>query len=41
MTVRKTVDTLIATFCIENSHQLLHQDRDFSHFEKHLGLRVL
>ena len=41
ITVRKTIDTIIATFCIENGHQLLHQDRDFSHFEKHLGLRVL
>lgn len=41
ITVRKTIDTIIATFCIENDHQLLHQDRDFSHFQKHLGLRTL
>ena len=41
ITVRKTIDTIIATFCIENDHQLLHQDRDFAHFETHLGLRAL
>jgi predicted nucleic acid-binding protein len=40
-TVRKTVDCLIATFCLENDHTLLHRDRDFDAFEKHLGLRVL
>jgi len=41
ITVRKTIDCLVATFCIENNHQLLHRDRDFDAFEKHLGLRVL
>jgi predicted nucleic acid-binding protein len=41
VTVRKTVDCIIATFCIEEGHQLLHQDSDFDHFEKHLGLRVV
>lgn len=41
VTVRKTIDTIIATFCIEYGHQLLHQDRDFFYFEKHLGLRVV
>ena len=40
-TVRKTIDCLIATFCLENDHTLLHRDRDFDAFEKHLGLRVL
>ena len=40
-TVHKTVDCLIATFCLENDHTLLHRDRDFDAFEKHLGLRVL
>jgi predicted nucleic acid-binding protein len=38
-TVRKTIDTLIATWCIENDVVLLHNDRDFDAFEKHLGLR--
>ncbi len=41
LTVRKTVDTLIATSCIENGHRLLHSDRDFDPFARHLGLRVV
>ena len=41
LTVRKTIDTVIATRCIESGYQLLHNDRDFDPFEKHLGLRVL
>jgi predicted nucleic acid-binding protein len=40
-TVRKTIDCLIATFCIEQDHALLHNDRDFDAFEEHLGLRVV
>jgi predicted nucleic acid-binding protein len=40
-TVRKTVDCLIATFCITNRHSLLHRDRDFDHFEQLLGLSVI
>lgn len=39
VTVRKTVDTLIATRCILGGYELLHADRDFLPFEKHLGLR--
>ena len=41
VTVRKTIDSLIATFCIENEHDLLHNDSDFDGYEKHLGLRVV
>lgn len=41
ITVRKTMDALIATFCMENDHQLLHNDSDFDGYEKHLGLRVI
>ena len=41
ITVRKTIDSLIATFCIENDHQLLHNDSDFDGYEEHLGLRVI
>jgi predicted nucleic acid-binding protein len=41
ITVRSTVDCLVATFCIVEDHQLLHRDRDFDAFETHLGLRVL
>jgi predicted nucleic acid-binding protein len=40
-TVRKTVDCLIATFCLLAKHELLHRDRDFDPFEKALGLRVV
>jgi Predicted nucleic acid-binding protein, contains PIN domain len=38
VTVRKTVDTLIATCCIERGHALLFSDRDFDPFVRHLGL---
>lgn len=41
ITVRKTIDVLIATFCIENGFGLLHNDRDFDPMERVLGLRVL
>ena len=40
VTVRKTIDTVIATRCIESGYELLHDDRDFDPFAKHLGLRV-
>jgi predicted nucleic acid-binding protein len=40
ITTRKTIDILIATFCIENGLQLIHNDRDFDPMEKLLGLRV-
>jgi predicted nucleic acid-binding protein len=40
-TVRKTIDCLIATFCLTEGHSLLHRDHDFDPFEKHLGLRVV
>ena len=41
VTVRTTIDTIIATFCIAEDHELLHCDRDFDPFERHLGLRVI
>jgi len=41
ITVRKTIDTLIATRCILDGLTLLHSDRDFDPFAQHLGLRVL
>ena len=41
ITVRKTIDCLIATFCMEGGHTLLHNDRDFEPFEKHLGLWII
>jgi predicted nucleic acid-binding protein len=39
VTVRKTIDTLIATWCILNDVPLLYSDRDFDPFVEHLGLR--
>lgn len=39
ITVRKTIDTIIATRCIEDDHALLFSDRDFEPFVEHLGLR--
>jgi predicted nucleic acid-binding protein len=38
ITVRKTIDVLIATYCIENKCSLLFQDKDFLPFVEHLGL---
>jgi predicted nucleic acid-binding protein len=38
ITVRKTIDTIIATCCIENGFTLLYSDRDFDPFVRHLGL---
>jgi predicted nucleic acid-binding protein len=40
-TVRKTIDCLIATFCIAQHHALLHNDRDFDGFEELLDLQVV
>lgn len=40
ITVRKTIDTLIATRCIADGHSLLYSDRDFDPFVEHLGLRA-
>ena len=39
ITVRKTIDVIIATFCVEHSLPLLYADRDFEPFRKHLGLK--
>jgi len=41
LTVRRTIDCLIATFCLEHGHSLLHNDRDFDPFEHVLGLVVI
>ncbi len=41
ITVRKTIDVLIATFCIAHGYELLHNNRDFDAMEKVLGLSVL
>lgn len=41
ITIRKTIDVIIATFCIERGHALLHSDRDFEPMERLLGLRTI
>jgi len=41
ITVRKTIDCWIATFCLREDLELLHEDRDFDPFATHLGLRVV
>ena len=38
ITIRKTMDLLIGTWCIENGRPLLHSDRDFHPMARHLGL---
>ncbi len=40
VTIRKTIDTLIATRCIEDGLTLLHADKDFLPFTEYLGLKV-
>ena len=40
ITIRKTIDLLIGTFCIERGHTLLHSDRDFAPMERLLGLQT-
>jgi hypothetical protein len=40
LTPRSATDVLIATFCAEEGHELLHNDRDFDLMAKHLGLKV-
>ena len=40
ITIRKTIDTMIATYCIENELPLLHLDKDFQPFQQFLGLQV-
>ena len=40
ITIRKTADIIIGTFCIEHGFSLLHNDRDFEPMEKYLGLGI-
>lgn len=40
ITIRKTIDLIIATYCIANGHHLLHQDRDFEPFAEHCDLLI-
>lgn len=40
ITIRKTADLIIASYCITHGHHLLHQDRDFDPFAEHCGLLI-
>ena len=41
VTVRKTIDVMIGTFCIHYGLSLLHDDRDFDPMVKFLGLKTI
>jgi len=41
ITVRKTIDVIIGTYCIENNIDILHADKDFDALEMHLGLQIV
>jgi predicted nucleic acid-binding protein len=41
ITIRSTIDLLIGTYCIDNDHLLLHEDRDFDVMAAHLGLQTV
>ena len=41
ITIRKTIDLVIGTLCIERGHTLLHRDRDFAPMENLLGLQTV
>lgn len=41
ITIRKTIDVLIGTFCAENGFGVIHHDRDFDMMAKHIGLRIV
>ncbi len=40
VTIRKTIDVIIASYCLQHDLDLLHSDRDFDAMERHLGLSV-
>jgi len=41
ITVRKTIDVLIGTFCAESGFGVIHHDRDFDLMATHIGLRIV
>ena len=41
VTIRKTIDVIIGTFCAENDLPLVHHDRDFDHMARFIGLKIL
>ena len=41
ITIRKTIDVIIGTFCVEHGFELVHFDRDFDFMAPHIGLRAI
>jgi predicted nucleic acid-binding protein len=41
VTIRKTIDMILATFCTNNNIKLLHADKDFLPLEEFLGLQII
>ena len=41
VTVRKTIDVMIGTFCLNYQLTLLHDDRDFDPIEKYLNIKIV
>ncbi|MDR1785496.1 MAG: PIN domain nuclease [Spirochaetaceae bacterium] len=41
ITIRKTVDVIIGTFCIKYGYPILHKDQDFDFMEQYLGLQAV
>ena len=41
ITVRKTIDVLIGTFCVEHGFQIVHSDSDFTLMAPHIGLNII
>lgn len=41
LTVRKTIDLILATFCILENITLLHNDQDFEPLATHLSLKTV
>jgi predicted nucleic acid-binding protein len=41
VTICSSIDVIIATFCIEHNHMLLHDDRDFAPMAQHIGLQLI
>jgi predicted nucleic acid-binding protein len=41
VTIRKTIDVIIGTYCVEHDLQLVHHDADFDRMARHVGLRCL
>ena len=41
VTIRKTIDVLIGTFCADHGFQIVHHDADFDRMAPHIGLEMI